>query len=35
MKHLEQDGKVTLNKLTGLDSPDREPQDGDVRSRNS
>ena len=30
MKHLEIDGKVTLEKLTGLGSPDREPISGDV-----
>lgn len=30
MKHLEQDGKVVLTKLLGLDSPDRDPIAGDV-----
>jgi len=30
MKHLEKDGKVLLDKFNSLDSPDREPQDGDV-----
>ena len=30
MKHLELDGQVVLSKFTGLGSPDREPQDGDV-----
>jgi DNA polymerase-3 subunit epsilon len=30
MKHLEHNGKVTLTKLTQLESPDREPAKGDV-----
>jgi DNA polymerase-3 subunit epsilon len=30
MKHLELDGRVILEKLTDLASPDREPIDGDV-----
>jgi DNA polymerase-3 subunit epsilon len=30
MKHLEQNGVVTLNRLTEIDAPDRSPQAGDV-----
>ena len=30
MKHLEKDGTVTIQKLTGLDVPDRDPAKGDV-----
>ena len=30
MKHLEQNGQVILEKLANLETPDREPADGDV-----
>ena len=30
MKHLEEDGKVILNRLESLDPPDRDPEPGDV-----